>query len=464
MAKVGHGLLDSAAFLIFVCATFVICLFIGLQNVTQYAQEYRLSRQSSHLEASLAIAEGIVKCHSYPVRPRAAPTFTVANVDNTERFADAAHWDCSKARPDVAVDMGYSLLLALPLAVGTDTPLELAKLMLCIKILLTAIVALFLFFSGLQLQALVFTLVLMPSVVILQKQFFSQSMLIVNHNYNWVVFVCCLGLIAVALERLTWATTLLSGASLGFASLFRFNDFLSLVICLALIELMIFLPIRKKNRARSKTFLTGAAILIAGFSLNALHTRMISWRGATGTARHAVMHPIILGLGDPETPFSKKYGFAWGADSETLKVAQAQNPEIKTLYTPAFSEALLEVYLREWRQNPTMMIESYWIKASGILDHRAYLYIVPVLGAIIGLLWGDTLLLIFSLAFAIKIFETVIIFSSQYDPMYHQYVPVLSALIIIQIAAASIFRLLRWRRVTPSQQFVTKPLQKSCDP
>jgi hypothetical protein len=108
-------------------------------------------------------------------------------------------------------------------------------------------------------------------------------------------------------------------------------------------------------------------------------TRPVTIPGAEGSAHHMVMHPLVLGLAEPETPLSRREGLKWD-DAAGEAIARRVDPEAAYL-SDRYEPALARYYIRLWRRYPGEMAAVYASKlqvagagvfeeAARLLEHR----------------------------------------------------------------------------------------------
>ncbi len=77
--------------------------------------------------------------------------------------------------------------------------------------------------------------------------------------------------------------------------------------------------------------------------------------------QHSIAHPLVLGLGLPETDFSRREGIVW-SDAAGWELAKRVNPQVPYL-GPEYERALFEYYASLWRNNPREVFDVYLTKA-----------------------------------------------------------------------------------------------------
>ena len=118
--------------------------------------------------------------------------------------------------------------------------------------------------------------------------------------------------------------------------------------------------------------------LVVGIGLHAMLLQTIADTGYNA-AHHPIAHPLVLGLGFPESPLAKRENIRWD-DSLGLEIARRADPNA-TYLGPTYERALFSYYLGLWRKHPIEMLGIYLSKfnvaGKGIRPQTA-LYIGPL--------------------------------------------------------------------------------------
>ena len=121
-----------------------------------------------------------------------------------------------------------------------------------------------------------------------------------------------------------------------------------------------------------------ASSLVFGIGMHALLLQKIADTGYNA-AHHPIAHPLVLGLGFPESPLAKRENIRWD-DSLGLEIARRADPDA-TYLGPTYEPALFSYYLDLWRKYPAEMLGIYLSKfnvaGTGIRPQTA-LYIGPL--------------------------------------------------------------------------------------
>jgi len=80
-------------------------------------------------------------------------------------------------------------------------------------------------------------------------------------------------------------------------------------------------------------------------------------RDIEGFARHTIFHPLVLGLGVPESDLSRREGITW-ADISGLHIARRVDPQVGYL-DRSYERALSTYYSRLWSEHPGEMVQVY---------------------------------------------------------------------------------------------------------
>jgi len=97
------------------------------------------------------------------------------------------------------------------------------------------------------------------------------------------------------------------------------------------------------------------AVGFGGFQYVAI-TRHLP-RNVEGFARHTIFHPLVLGLGVPESDLSRREGITW-ADPSGLRIARKIDPQVGYL-DQSYERALRTYYSRLWSDHPGEMAQVY---------------------------------------------------------------------------------------------------------
>ena len=220
-----------------------------------------------------------------------------------------------------------------------------------------------------------------------------------------------------------------------------------------------------------------AAMFLAGyfaFSYGAIGRHLPQSDG--NLARHTIAHPLVLGLGVPESDFSRREQIEW-SDAVGLHVARRVDPDVLYL-SPDYERALFTYYRGLWERHPAEMAGVYVSKAKvagkamiayqrtrpgrigglialilGPLDlfPNGFFYFglyVAVAGvalvlAIRGAVWAQLLAFLASAAVLLHLESAIIM--SLYIPNYHSYLAFFA--VFISIAAMTAAARLVWDRV-----------------
>lgn len=80
-----------------------------------------------------------------------------------------------------------------------------------------------------------------------------------------------------------------------------------------------------------------------------------------GSAQHSIAHPIVLGLGVPESDLSRREGITW-SDAAAWTAARRIDPNVPYL-GPVYQRVLFSYYFGLWRDRPREMLGVYRHKA-----------------------------------------------------------------------------------------------------
>ena len=430
-----------------------IILVSFLVAISQYvgylSKETSVVRVSTHLHSSIIIAAGLTTCNIYPYNIFKDSKKPYNNLNNSDHFSDLGSVDCLSASPTTAVDMGHSLNLALAAYFGKPNIGEIAFNLIIYKYVLLTIIATIGMMAGYRLITLTTVTTLSIFIPVSQMEFMEYQMLMVNHNFNWLHYVFATFFFSLyMLNGRLGIMKVISGFLLAtfffYIYLYRSSDFYLLVSTLAFCIPIITYTNKNKLDCFSKTVI----IVMSVISIHTAYNLYLdtTYESKTPITKHAVMHPIILGLGQPETPFSQKYNYKWGSDFEVLKVAQSLNPDLNELYTDRYSAALKEVYLREWLENPTLMIESYFIKAKHLFSGNGWwIYLVILSSYLYAWSFKSMEILVLNTALAAKVAESIIIYSGPFHLMFHQSIRVLVTIVVATILIGIFGRMLRMK-------------------
>jgi hypothetical protein len=231
--------------------------------------------------------------------------------------------------------------------------------------------------------------------------------------------------------------------------------------------------------ARLRRLGTAAALFAAGFigfQYGAITRHLPA--NVDGFARHTVFHPLVLGLGVPESELSRREGIYW-SDSVGLTLARKIDPNVGYL-DRSYERALQTYYSRLWSEHPSEMRQVYADKGRTAGKHmfsiirvrpgRDGTLIGMVLGPIdqlpnglyltafyvliaIGGLWragrGSVLgaLLAFTAAAAVLLQVEATIIMSNYVINYQSYLAMFSVFISLLLPGALVGML--WDRLQP---------------
>ena len=427
---------------LFFAATIMLLAFlaVGAIEINKYvAQDKQLFRSSPHLQTSAFIAIGLAECWRYPVNPFKAISEQVENIGNSSTLLSIGPIDCHNAEFAVAVDMGFSWLLAIGHALTDGLPASVSIVLLAIKLFLVLTVFNILKIRYGSITGLLAVAVLGFCVIVFQIQMYEDRLILVNHNYNWIFYLSSVVLTGGVLYHKQLSKLFIACAVLLviFLSLLRISDFYLLVASVICAQLMY--SFSERSVGERKVVYRAVLFIFSVFFGHYLHDLYVSNKSTHSNyiSKHSVIHPIVLGLGKPETPFSSKYGYKWGADSETLKVAKAINPNVTQMYSQSFNSALLQAYVNGWHEDPVMMLESYFIKIRSILDGAWWIYILCIFSLAFAMFSKDYFLVFYVVATLAKLAEIVIVYPTPYVPMFHQYVPAMLLLMGLMVLASA---------------------------
>lgn len=163
------------------------------------------------------------------------------------------------------------------------------------------------------------------------------------------------------------------------------------------------------RRTRSAELALRAAAIVALIATAAAANVLLyqSFRVADSASKiehHLVWHPVVLGLANPGTAFTRSEGIAWD-DFVGEPLAHKVDPGANYM-TPGYEAALKTYYLSLWRDHPEEMLRAYWVKLDAF--GRDYARVLRQFGysetfAAIGL-GGVPLMTLMALLFAGMIF------------------------------------------------------------
>ena len=165
-----------------------------------------------------------------------------------------------------------------------------------------------------------------------------------------------------------WSTLsrLAYGAVLGLATVaiwnMRTTHGLIAIVALACVAGLLLLRGREfaagANRWTSVAVAT-ASCLAVGIGMHAMLLQKIADTGYNA-AHHPIAHPLVLGLGFPESSLAKRENIRWD-DSLGLEIARRADPNA-TYLGPTYERALFSYYLDLWRKYPVEMLGIYLSK------------------------------------------------------------------------------------------------------
>ena len=165
-----------------------------------------------------------------------------------------------------------------------------------------------------------------------------------------------------------WSTLLrlAYGAVLGLATVaiwnMRTTHGLIAIVALACVAGLLLLRGREfaagANRWTSVAAAT-AACLVVGVGMHAMLLQKIADTGYNA-AHHPIAHPLVLGLGFPESALAKRENIRWD-DSLGLEIARRADPNA-TYLGPTYERALFSYYFDLWRKYPVEMLGIYLSK------------------------------------------------------------------------------------------------------
>ncbi len=193
------------------------------------------------------------------------------------------------------------------------------------------------------------------------------------YQYHYVPFVLTLPLLLIGvyillLDRTTWSTASVAaafttvGAMTAFGASMRTSQ---IPIYLAMFVLF-FVAWRRTRRtggpaASARLQVLAAVTFAIGCSVGHLAlVTPLEIRGAEGSTHHLVMHPLVLGLSQPESDLSRREGLAWD-DAKGEEIALRIDPRA-TFLSDRYEPALARYYVTLWRQHPAEMIGVYVAK------------------------------------------------------------------------------------------------------
>jgi hypothetical protein len=177
-------------------------------------------------------------------------------------------------------------------------------------------------------------------------------------------------------RRYTVAVCGVAGALAAFTANMRSTH---LVLCVAMFVLFLLSATRPggaeaARRQAARTFAISSAAFVVAFVTFELTVmsplKVPESRESVNYSYHAIMHPIVLGLANPESDLSRREGIEWD-DRIGLTLARRINPEV-TFLGPRYEPALARYYVRLWRRYPLEMVRLYWAKitlaGNGVFD------------------------------------------------------------------------------------------------
>lgn len=447
---------SNALTLALICLiTLLFLTFSLLRTGEGLSRGYQFSRHDlSHPAISLNLAYSLAKCGQYSNSANVVATQELATLGNHEEFALGRQVDCSKTQPSFAAENGFAIMIAPAIAVGWDTPFELATFLIVLKyalIGLAAVLAIPMFGRCGGIALGIATL----AWAYWDEAFFYDSRLFLDFHviepYVWLIttLLCILVFRSSVAGKSCWQHWMLVGltaAAMLYLRLLRSSDFYIQTVALVLVATIAALFILKGSRRLF--FAISVAIIVATpLVLGTVHARWVEHRtcetvGSDVAAcsqllvniEHPVWHPVVLGLAVPPSPISERFGFEWASDSETLKPAQFINPEVDKLYTPEFSRALRDFYVHIWTQLPGETIATYLSKIGSLYSIGWPALFFGLFAIIVGL-WRRSLSVLFiALLFMGKAAESILIYPP-YWSYYHQSAGVLAVGILVAVAA-----------------------------
>ena len=186
-------------------------------------------------------------------------------------------------------------------------------------------------------------------------------------------------------------------------------------------------------------------------------------------ARHTIAHPLVLGLGVPESDFSRREQIHW-SDAVGLHVARRIDPAVLYL-SPGYERALFTYYRGLWEQHTGEMVGVYVSKAkvsgkamiayqrtrpgrigriigmmlgpldlfpNGLFYFGLYVTVagVALVLALRGALWAHVLAFLASAAVMLHLESAIIM--SLYIPNYHSYLAFFAVFISIAAMTAAV--------------------------
>ena len=165
-----------------------------------------------------------------------------------------------------------------------------------------------------------------------------------------------------------WSTLsrLIYGAVLGLATVaiwnMRTSHGLIAIVALACVPLLLLLRGREfaagANRWTSVAVAT-LSCLVVGIGMHAVLLQKIA-DTRYNAAHHPIAHPLVLGLGFPESSLAKRENIRWD-DSLGLGIARRADPNA-TYLGPTYERALFSYYFDLWKKYPVEMLGIYLSK------------------------------------------------------------------------------------------------------
>jgi len=188
------------------------------------------------------------------------------------------------------------------------------------------------------------------------------------HSYPFLLVFLVLTASAYAvISQRSWTRSLLGGGVVavlaGAWSAFGTNmrsSHLPVYIVLAVTLFLIgeLTDARTVRAIRLRRLAVAAVLFAAGFSgfqYTAITRHLPT--NIEGFARHTIFHPLVLGLGVPESDLSRREGITW-SDSAGLEIAHRVDPRVGYL-DRSYEQALLTYYSRLWSEHPGEMARVY---------------------------------------------------------------------------------------------------------
>jgi hypothetical protein len=189
-----------------------------------------------------------------------------------------------------------------------------------------------------------------------------------HHSYPFLLVLVVLTASAYAVvsqrgwTRSLWgagAIAAISGAWSAFGTNMR-SSHLAIYVALAIILFAIgeLGDATAGRRARGQRLGAAAVLFVLGFmGFQYLAITRHLPTNIEGFARHTIFHPLVLGLGVPESELSRQEGITW-SDSVGLTLARSVDPQVGYL-DESYERALQTYYLRLWKQHPSEMWRVY---------------------------------------------------------------------------------------------------------